>query len=80
MLLLRESDVEDAHRALIRELWARVDYQSPDSVLVLVQRILAKQIEWSREQLDLRATAPAVAGLLMKIREHGLRATMESCF
>jgi len=80
MLLLRDSDVEDAHLALIRELWARVDSRSPDSVLVLVQRILAKQIEWSREQLDLRATAPAVAGLLMKIREHGLRATMESCF
>jgi tagaturonate reductase len=78
MLLLRDSDVEDAHLALIRELWASVDYQSPDSLPVLVQRILAKQIEWSREQIDLQATAPEVVGFLTKIREQGLRPTLES--
>jgi tagaturonate reductase len=78
MLLLRDSDVEDAHLGFIREMWARVDDQSPDSVLAFVQQILAKQIEWSRERIDLGAIAPEVAGLLTKIREQGLRATMES--
>jgi tagaturonate reductase len=80
MLLLRDLDVEDTHLALVRELWARVDYQSPDSVLTLVQHILAKQIEWSREQIDLPAIAPEVAGVLLKIREQGLRPTLESYF
>jgi tagaturonate reductase len=80
MVLLRDSDVEDAHLALIREIWARVDSQSPDSVLAPVQSILAKQMEWSREQIDLCAIAPAVAEFVMQIREPGLRSTMESCF
>jgi tagaturonate reductase len=80
MVLLRESDVEDAHREFIREMWARVDSQSLGSVLALVQSVLAKQIEWSREQIDLRAIAPAVAEFVMKIREQGLRSTMESGF
>jgi tagaturonate reductase len=78
MLLLRDSDVEDAHRALVRDLWARVDYQSPDSVLTLVQHVLAKQLEWSREQIDIQAVAPQVVEFLMQIRSQGLRATMVS--
>ena len=78
MLLLRDSEVEDAHLALVRELWANVDYQSPDSVLTLVKRILAKQIEWSREQIDLQAVAPEVAALLLKIRQQGTHSAMES--
>jgi tagaturonate reductase len=78
MLLLRESDVEDTHLELIREMWARVDDQSPDSTLAFVQQLLAKQVEWSREHIDLQAIAPEVATFLMKIREQGLRATMES--
>ena len=84
MLLLRDSDVEDAHLAFIREAWAcvddqSVDDQSPDSTLAFVQRILAKQVERSREPIDLPAIAPEVARILTKIREHGLRVTMESC-
>jgi tagaturonate reductase len=89
MLLLRDSDVEDAHLAFIREAWAcvddqsvddqSVDDQSPDSTLAFVQRILAKQVEWSREPIDLPAIAPEVARILTKIRENGLRVTMESC-
>ncbi|MGA9978588.1 MAG: tagaturonate reductase [Candidatus Sulfotelmatobacter sp.] len=78
MLLLRDSEVEDTHLAFIREMWARVDDQSPDSILAFVQQILAKQIEWSREHIDLRAIAPEVAHFLMEIREQGLRATMDS--
>jgi tagaturonate reductase len=78
MLLLRESDVEDKHLTLIREMWARVDDQSPDSVLEVVQRILAKQVEWSREPIDPRAIAPGVARILTEIREQGIRATVES--
>jgi tagaturonate reductase len=82
MLLLLESDAEDAHLEFIREAWARVDDQSaddqsPDSVLAFVQRILAKQVEWSREPIDLRAIAPEIARILTKIREQGLRVTME---
>ena len=89
MLLLRDSDVEDAHLAFIREAWAcvddqsvddqSVDDQSPDSTLAFVQRILAKQVERSREPIDLPAIAPEVARILTKIRENGLRVTMESC-
>jgi tagaturonate reductase len=79
MLLLRDSDVEDAHLGFIREMWASVEDQSPDSILAFVQRILAKQVEWSREPIDLRAIAPEVARFLTKIREQGLRATMEFC-
>jgi tagaturonate reductase len=83
MVLLRDSDVEDTHLAFIREMWARVDDRvaddaSPDSILTFVQRLLAKQVEWSREAVDTRAIAPEVARLLMKFREQGLRATMES--
>jgi tagaturonate reductase len=93
MLLLQESGVEDAHLAFIRETWARVsdrpfndqpindqpaDDESPDSTLALVQQILAKQVNWSREHIDLRAIAPEVARILTKIREHGIRAAMES--
>jgi tagaturonate reductase len=82
MILLRESDAEDAHLEFIREAWARVgdqsvDDQSPDSVLAFVQRILAKQVEWSREDIDLRAIAPEIARILTKIREQGLRVAME---
>jgi hypothetical protein len=82
MLFLRESDAEDAHLEFIREAWARVDDQSgddqsPDSVLAFVQRILAKQVEWSREPIDLRVIAPEIARILTKIRERGLRVTME---
>jgi hypothetical protein len=80
MVLLRDSEVEDAHLALVREMWARVDYQSPDSVLALVRHILAKQSEWSREPIDLQAVAPQVAGFVLKIREQGLRTTMQSDF
>jgi hypothetical protein len=80
MLVLRDSEVEDAHGEQVREMWARVDYQSPDSVLAFVHGILTKQMEWSREEIDLRAIAPHVAGFLMEIRERGLRPTMESCF
>ncbi|MFY9907448.1 MAG: tagaturonate reductase [Terriglobales bacterium] len=80
MVLLRDSEVEDAHLALVREMWARVDYQSPDSVLAFVRNILAKQSEWSREQIDLQTIAPQVAGFVMKIHEYGLRSTMESDF
>jgi tagaturonate reductase len=79
MLLLRDSDVEDAHLEFIREMWARVDEQSPDSTLEFVQRILAKQVEWSREHIDVRAVTAEVASFLIKICEQGLRATMESC-
>lgn len=78
ILLLRDSDVEDAHLPFIRESWARVDDQSPDSVLAFVRQILAKQVEWSREQIDLPAIAPEVASILTKIREQGLRVTLES--
>jgi tagaturonate reductase len=78
MLLLRDSEVEDTHLPLIRGMWARVDDQSPESILAFVQRILAKQVEWSREHIDLRAIAPEVASFLSKIREQGLRATLES--
>ena len=77
MILLRESDVEDTHLAFIREMWANVDAQSPDSVLAFVQLILAKQVEWSRENIDLRAIAPEIVRFLIKIHEQGLRATME---
>jgi tagaturonate reductase len=80
MLLLRDSDVEDSHLALIRGMWAQVDYQSSDSVLTLVQNILDKQIEWSREQIDVRVIAPDVAGFLMKVHAQGLRPTMDACF
>lgn len=80
ILLLRGSDVEDAHLAVIRELWASVDYESSDSVLTLVHEILTKQVEWSREPIDVQAIAPQVVEFLMKIRTHGLRATMESSF
>ena len=80
MVLLRDSEVEDAHLALVRQMWARVDYQSPDSVLALVRHILAKQSEWSREPIDLQAVAPQVAGFVLKIREQGLRTTMQSDF
>jgi len=78
MILLRDSDVEDTHLAFIREMWANVDAQSPDSVLAFVHLILAKQVEWSRENVDLKAIAPEVARFLIKIHEQGLRATMES--
>lgn len=80
MLLLEDSDVEDGHLPLLRELWATLDYDSPDSVLTLVHQILAKQIEWSREQIDVPVVAPQVAEFLMKIRDRGLRGTMESSF
>jgi tagaturonate reductase len=79
MLLLRDSEVEDTHLALIREMWTRVDDRSSDSILEFVQHILAKQVEWGREAIDTRALAPEVALLLMQIREQGLRATIESC-
>jgi tagaturonate reductase len=80
MLVLRDSEVEDTHGEKVREMWARVDYQSPDSVLAFVRGILTKLMEWSREEIDLRAVAPHVAGFLMEIRERGLRPTMESYF
>jgi len=78
MLLLRDSDVEDNHLTSIREMWARVDDQSEDSILEVVQRILARQIEWSREPIDLQAIAPEVGRILTEIRELGIRAAMES--
>ncbi|MGD0569149.1 MAG: hypothetical protein ABSA78_12145 [Candidatus Sulfotelmatobacter sp.] len=64
MLLLRCSEVEDAHLPLIRGMWARVDDRSPDSISAFVQRILAKQVEWSGEHVDPRAIAPEVASFL----------------
>jgi tagaturonate reductase len=78
MLLLRDSDVEDNHLTSIREMWARVDDQSEDSILEVVQRILARQIEWSREPIDLQAIVPEVGRILTEIRELGIRAAMES--
>jgi tagaturonate reductase len=80
MLLLRDSDVEDTHLPLVRELWATVDYESPDSVLAFVHRVLAKQVEWSREETEVQAVAPQVAEFLIKMRSQGLRATLESSF
>ncbi len=79
IFLLRDSDVEDSHLAFIHEMWANVDSQSPDSVLTLVQKVLAKQVEWSREQIDVRAIAPNVAEFLVKISAQGLRRPMEDC-
>jgi tagaturonate reductase len=78
IFLLRDSEVEDTHLTFIREMWEDVDDQSPDSNLAFVQRILAKQVEWSREDIDVRAIAPEVARFLMKIRAQGLRPTMDS--
>jgi tagaturonate reductase len=80
MLLLRDSEVEDAHAPLFRELWATADCESAESVLTVVHQILTKQVEWSREQIDIQAVAPQVVEFLMKIRRQGLRATMESGF
>ncbi|HTW58883.1 MAG TPA: tagaturonate reductase [Terriglobales bacterium] len=80
ILLLRDSDVEDTHLALMREMWAGAGDESPDSTLAFAKKILAKQVEWSREQIDLQTIAPEVARFLTKIREQGLRATMESSF
>jgi tagaturonate reductase len=80
LLLLRDSELEDIHLEQVREMWTRVDNQSPASVLSFVQAILAKQMEWSREQIDLPVVAPHVAEFLIKIRKQGLRPAMESCF
>ena len=80
MSVLRDPDVQDTHAEEVRERWERVDCHSPDSVLAFVQGVLAKQMEWSREEIDLRAVAPHVAGFLVEIREQGLRPVMESCF
>ncbi|MFZ0760597.1 MAG: tagaturonate reductase [Candidatus Sulfotelmatobacter sp.] len=80
LLLLRDSEVEDSHLEQVREMWVQVDYRSPDSVVIFAQEILAKQMEWSSEQIDLPAAAQQVAAFLMTIREQGLRPAMESCF
>ena len=79
ILLLCDPDVEDTHAEQVRETWRGVDPRSADSILAFVESVLAKQVEWSREKIDLKAVAPQVAGFLMEIRERGLQAVMESC-
>jgi tagaturonate reductase len=80
MLVLRNPNIQDTHAEQIRERWEQVDSHSPDSVLAFVQGVLAKQMEWSQQELDLRTVAPRVAGFLAEVHERGLQPVMESRF
>jgi hypothetical protein len=74
MLVLRHPDVQDTHTEQVLDAWALVDCHSPDSILAFVQ------MEWSHEEIDLRAVAPCVAGFLAEIEKRGLRPVMDSLF
>jgi len=79
MFVLRDPDVQDTHAEEVRERWERVDWHSPDSVLAFVQGVLAKQMEWSREEIDLRAVAPTSLASSWNSRTRAA-ARDESCF
>ena len=80
MLVLRHPDIQDTHTEKVLDAWELVDCHSPDSVLAFVQDVLTKQMEWSHEEIDLRAVAPCVAGFLAEIENRGVRPVMDSHF
>jgi tagaturonate reductase len=80
MLVSRDPDVQDTHAEQIGEMWRAVVYESPGSMLAFVENVLASQVNWSHEEIDVKSVAPPVAGFLVEVHDRGLRAVMESHF
>jgi tagaturonate reductase len=76
LLVLRQPEVQDAHGEYVREGWKRTDAQSRESLLAFTSDVLSKTVEWTHEALDVNAVAPAVADLLARITQQGLRAVL----
>ena len=77
MLALCRPEVQDTHAEYIRSRWGRADHDSRNSLVAFAREVLAHQVEWSQEKIDLKPVAAGVADLLLEIGETNLRQTID---
>ena len=75
LLALRDPALQDPNAAYIRERWQLAISQS-DKMRTFTREVLAQQMEWSRQTVDLESVSEAVARLLVEVQTHGLRAVL----
>lgn len=75
LLALRDPALQDTHAAYIRERWLQA-MPGLDGMRAFTRDVLSRQMEWSRETVDLQPVSVAVAQLLVDVETHGLRAVL----
>lgn len=73
LLALRDPALEDTHGAYIRQRWHRTRL---DDLRTFTTEVLSRQMEWSRETIDLEPVSNAVAQFLAEVKAQGLRAVL----
>ena len=73
LLALRDPELQDTHGTYIRERWQQVKPECPDTLLAFTREILSRQMEWSREAIDLEPVSKVVAQFLWEVVANGLR-------
>lgn len=74
LLALRDPEVEDVHADYIRGRWRQVRWDESRTLLALTRDILCKQMEWTREYIDVEPVAAAVSQAMTEIENRGVRA------
>jgi tagaturonate reductase len=80
MLVQLHPDVQDTHAEQIRDRWRHVDRDSRGSLFAFTHEVLADQLEWSKERIDLKPVSTTVSDLLLEIGKTGLRQTIARRF
>jgi tagaturonate reductase len=76
LLALRDPELQDTHAAYIRERWQQVKPQRFDSLRDFARNILSRQVEWSRETIDIEPVSAAVAQALADVEARGIRSVL----
>jgi len=75
LLALRDPALQDTHAAYIRQGWQQALRGSRDP-RAFVRDVLSRQMEWSRETIDLDPVSEVVVRLLGEVKTRGLRAVL----
>jgi tagaturonate reductase len=73
LLALRDPEIEDVHADYIRGHWRQVNWDEPRTLLAFTHDILCRQMEWTRERIDVEPLALAVSQDMAEIQAGGLR-------
>jgi tagaturonate reductase len=75
LLALRDPALQDTHASYIRERWRQANTGSQE-LRAFTREVLSRQMDWSRETIDLEPVSEAVARLLGEVEGQGLRTVL----
>lgn len=74
LLALRDPELEDVHADYVRERWRQVNREQAKALHDFTHDVLCKQMEWTRERIDVEPVVAAVSQALVEMEENGVRA------